>query len=87
MFANLDFYCGLAMTIVFAGLAVLCGALALHGWGTVMFATPGMWDVALYQYQQRPGTLARDYLAFEVYICPVLAWLFGWMASMTFRGR
>lgn len=87
MFRNLDLYCGLAMAGVFACLAVLCGAFALHGWGTVLFTTPDMWDVALYQFQQRPGTLARDYLAFEVYFCPVLACLFGWFASMWFRGR
>ncbi|MCC7419813.1 MAG: hypothetical protein IT428_06010 [Planctomycetaceae bacterium] len=85
MFSNLDYYCGMAMAFVAACLAVLAGTFALHGWFVVLFTTPDMWDVALAHYQQSPSV--RDYLAIEVYACPVLAWLCGWLAMLAFRGR
>lgn len=80
-FANLDYYSTAIIAFLAAVVAVLCGALALHGWGTVLFTTPDFWQ----SVQIAGNTHASDLLAIEVYLCPWGALIFWWLASRWFR--
>lgn len=81
MFANLDYYSAAFIAFLAAIVAVFCGAIALHGWGTVLFTTPDFWQSVQIAGNQH----ASDWLAIEVYLCPWGALICGWLASRWFR--
>ena len=83
MFANLDYYCGMAIAWAFAILAALCGVAALYGWVVVLFTVPTFWQ----SVQIHGNPHSQDWLAIAVYLCPWGAWICGWLALRCFMGR